>query len=384
MISIPTRPAAARSGKLLLLAGVLATVSLAAGAQGAAETIIKLDAAQQRRAGVQTVAVGAAPAQDGATSGQQLAGTVVAAPEGTAVLSSIVGGVVRQVHVSPLQEVRANTPVVTLFSQQLVEWQRDYLQLATQATLAQRKLTRDEALFADGVIARSRLEESRAAAMQASVMASERRQALRAAGMGQPQLLRLLERQAMSPALTLTAGAAGTLLESPLSPGQRVEAGVPLARIAKSGALWLELQATPQLAAQLKVGDAVQVAGCGAARVQALSPQLNAGNQSVLVRARMERGDGCLKLNQYVQATVAAKPAGGMLLPASALVRRGAASYVFVQRGAGFAAVPVTAAPAGAEAMWMRGALPAGSQVAVRGLAAIKGAWLGLGAEGGK
>ncbi|MBA5687828.1 efflux RND transporter periplasmic adaptor subunit [Rugamonas apoptosis] len=383
MTSIPTHPAA-RRGRLLLLAGALAAVFSSAGARGATEELIKLDAAQRSRAGVQTVAVGAAPAQDGATSGQQLAGTVVAAPEGTAVLSSIVGGVIQQVHVSPLQDVRTNTPVVTLFSQQLVEWQRDYLQLATQATLTKQKLARDEALFADGLIARSRLEESRAAAMQASVMASERRQALRAAGMGQAQLQRLQEQQAMSPALTLTAGAAGTLLELPLSPGQRVEAGVPLARIAKSGALWLELQASPQLAAQLRVGDAVQVAGCGAARVRALSPQLDAGNQSVLVLARMEGGDACLKLNQYVQATVAAKPAGGVQLPSSALVRRGAASFVFVQRSTGFAAVPVTAAPAGADAMWVQGALPAGSQVAVRGVAAIKGAWLGLGAEGDK
>lgn len=384
MLSIPTHTGAARRGQLLLLACALAIASWPARAQTPAEQIIKLDAAQQRSAGVQTVAAGA-PSADGGTSGQQLAGTVVAAPEGTVVVSSIVAGVVQQVHVSPLQEVRAASPVVTLFSQQLVEWQRDYLQLATQATLAQRKLTRDEGLFADGVIARSRLEESRAASVQASVMASERRHALLAAGMGQAQLQRLLEKQAMSPALTLTAGAAGTLLELPLSPGQRVEAGAPLARIAKSGALWLELQATPQLAAQLHVGDAVQVAGCGAARIQALSPHLNAGNQSVLVRARMERErDGCLKLNQYVQATVAAKPAGGVLLPASALVRRGAASYVFVQRSTGFAAVPVTASPAGAEAMWVQGALPAGSQVAVRGVAAIKGAWLGLGAEGAK
>jgi membrane fusion protein, heavy metal efflux system len=386
MISIPTQPAASatRRGRLLVLSCALACGALPAGAQAAAEELIKLDAAQQRNAGIETVAAGAATAADGGAPGQQLSGTAVAAPEGTAVLSSMVGGVVQQLHVGPLQAVRANTPVVTLFSQQLVEWQRDYLHLATQSALAQQKLARDEALFADGVIARARLEESRGAALQASVMASERRQALRAAGLGQAQLQRLLASQVMSPVLTMTAGAAGTVLELPLAPGQRVDAGMPLARIAKSGALWLELQATPQLAAQLRVGDAVQVAGCGAARVQALSPQLSAGNQSVQVRARMERDDGCVKLNQFVQATVAVQTAGGVLLPAAALVQRGAAGYVFVRRPTGFAAVPVTTAPAGAGALWVKGAVPAGSQVAVRGVAVIKGAWLGLGAEGGK
>lgn len=380
--SVARRGVAAR---LLLACGLLAAAQ-AAWSQGAAPALIKIDANQRQHAGVQTVAAGSAlPADSGATE-HQLVGTVVAAPEGTVVLSAMVAGVVQQVHASPLQTVRAGTPVVTLVSQQLMEWQRDYLQLATQSALAQKKQARDEALYADGIIARARLEESRGAALQASVMASERRQALRAAGMGQAPLQQLLDKQTMSPTLTLAAGAAGTLVELPLVPGQRVEGGAPLAKIAREGALWLELQATPQLAARIRVGDSLQVTGCGTAKVQALSPHLNAGNQSVLVRARPERNDGCLKLNQFVDARLAggAAPAGSVALPASAVVQREGTSYVFVQRGADFIAVPVSTAPAGAQTVWVRSKrgdpIEAGSHVAVRGVAAIKGAWLGLGA----
>lgn len=373
-----------RRANLALLTGLLALAGAAASAADA--NLVRLTAQQQRSAGIVLEPVRTALA--GGASEQLLSGTVVAGAEGTAVLSSMVGGVVQQVHVTALQEVRAGTPVVTLFSQQLVEWQRDYLQLATQSSLAQKKLARDEAMFADGIIARARLEDSRAAAEQAAVMASERRQALRAAGLSAAQLATLLERHSMAPGLTLAAASAGTVLELPLTPGQHVEAGMPLARIARAAPLWVEFQASPALAARLRPGAELTLNTCGSVRIKALSPQLNAGNQSVLVRARQERADGCLKLNQFVEARVVAETAvaGSVAVPAGALVQRGATTYVFVQQGADFRAMAVASAPADGGWAWVKpqgdGKLGADNKVAVRGLAALKGAWMGLGTEG--
>ena len=63
----------------------------------------------------------------------------------------------------------------------------------------------------------------------------------------------------------------------------------------------------------------------------------------------------------------------------AALARRGAASYVFVRNAQGFEAVPVQAGAAAGELVWVRGALKDGAPVAMRGVAAIKGAWSGLG-----
>jgi hypothetical protein len=63
------------------------------------------------------------------------------------------------------------------------------------------------------------------------------------------------------------------------------------------------------------------------------------------------------------------------------LVQQGGQSYVFVRQLAGFRAVAVKTGVGGDETPILAG-LKAGDEVAVKGVIAIKGAWLGLGAEG--
>ncbi|WP_245774402.1 efflux RND transporter periplasmic adaptor subunit [Rugamonas rubra] len=397
---------------LLLLAGLLTT----AAAAPATPEQLRVNPAQIARAGIATTpALAALPAAgvEAAGNDQYLAGTVVAPGTALALASSALGGVVQQVHVASLQRVAAGAPLLTLFSQPWLELQREYLQLAAQARLAGAKLARDEALFGDGIIAAARLEESRSAAQLAGLAADERRQALRAAGLDPAAIGALRAGRPLSPVLTVRAQYAGTVLELPVSPGQRIEAGAELARIGRDGPLWVELQASRQQLALIRVGDLLQAKGCGKLRVIAISPVVNGANQSALVRAEQTERDACLKINAYVEARLlrgaaaaassvaasgssgatgvagasgvagTAAQAGAVALPAAAVVRRGAETFVFVKRGAGFAVVPVRAAAAGADMVWTQGALTAGEPVAVRGIVALKGIWAGLGAEAG-
>jgi cobalt-zinc-cadmium efflux system membrane fusion protein len=381
------------------LSGLLA-MTTSGMAQAAATTQIKLSKEQIARAGIVTElteaavtssavnATGANPsANASANVGQQLSGTVVAPTNAISVVSSTVSGVVQTVHLSSLQAVQPATTVATLFSQQLLEIQRDYLQLSTQARLAKEKQERDEALFKDDIIALSRVQESRAAATLAAVAASERHQALRAAGMSAAQLRSILSTHALSPYLSVSAGVRGTVLELKLANGQHVDAGMPLATIARDTELWIEFQASRQQAEQIRLGDQLQIKGCTAnaanAKVIAISPQINGSNQSTLIRARASSQDACLKLNQFVEASHSSSQRNpdSVGVPAAAIVRNGADSYVFVRNGLGFEAVKVQVIPGSADKTWVSGKLKAGDAVAVKGIIAIKGAWIGLGAE---
>ncbi|MDB5990802.1 MAG: transporter [Herbaspirillum sp.] len=390
-----------------LLLGVIIAASAVVPARAAPAQLIRISNTQGQQSGIQTALALAeiAPAarlapgsrnnnvnnnvnnnnENTNDNDQYLSGTVVAPTSAVAMVSSVVGGVVQQIQVASLQQVRAGSAVATLFSQQWVEMQRAYLQQAIQARLADQKLMRDESLFKDGIIARSRLEETRGNAMQADVAAKEQYQALRAAGLGDAAIHRLVDTQALSPYLTVSAGAAGTVLELPINVGQRIDAGMPIAKVGREQALWIDLQASREQAAQMHIGDLLQIKDCSSARVIAISPQINGANQSTLIRAQQVAADGCLKLNQFVQARLIGHTvvAGSVAVPAAALVRSGADSFVFVKNAQGFEAVQVTAAAAGADMIWIKGKsqgkLAAGSPVAIRGIAALKGAWMGLG-----
>jgi multidrug efflux pump subunit AcrA (membrane-fusion protein) len=251
---------------------------------------IKLTNEQILRAGIKTEAAIAADTakSDGkasATEGQHLSGTVVAPPNAVSMISSMVSGVVQEVQHQSMQPIRSGNPIVSIFSQQLMEMQREYVQLATQSRLAKEKRERDEGLFNEGIIAQSRLQDSRAAAMiQADVAARERYQALRSAGMGETQIRQLLSNQNLTSVLRISANSNGILTEINVKPGQRIEAGTPIASISKDGAFWVELQASAQQASSIRIGDLMQVNNCASAKVTAISSQIQSGNQTTLIR----------------------------------------------------------------------------------------------------
>lgn len=332
------------------------------------------------------------PAQ-GVAERLRLAGTVVFSGKGLELVSTPAAGVVQAVLVQTMQPVAAGTPVVRLHSPQVLEWQREYVQSRAQLALAADKLKRDQALFDEGIIARSRLEETRSAHLQAQAASQERRQLLRLAGMSDAAIGKLSSAQGLDPEITVVARYAGTVTEQAVTVGQRVDAGAPLLKLARGGELLLDLQASREQADRIAVGDAVQVAGCEkAGRVIAKSLQVNPANQSVPVRASIPGADKCLRANQHVDAAVSAAPSagiatgggsGGFSVPASALLRHEGRDYVLVREPGGVRPVAVAAGGRSGESVVVTaaaGALPAGANVAVQGIAVLKGIWSGLGA----
>jgi len=315
-----------------------------------------------------------------------LQGTVVLPAQQSDLVSMPLPGVVQTVSVAPMQPVRAGQPVARIVSPELAQLQRVWLISHTQAQLAWSKLQRDEQLFADGIVSEHRRNESRAAYEMAALSAREHRQALRLAGVPEDTLRRAETggSEALSPYLTLLAPVSGTVLEQLATPGQRLEAGAPLARIARSGRLVIELQASSQQALLLRVGDTLAVDGCKTpARITALSPQLAGATQSVLLRAELLQREDCLRINQFVQLRWLGRRTGQdqalVAVPAAAMVQQGGRHYVFVRSAHGFVATPVEPAAGSGSTLLVSGALKAGDEVVVQGVAAVKGAWLGLG-----
>ncbi len=344
---------------------------------------VAMSDAQIKRAAIATAPALATLTARGAGTGDAmiLSGTVVSPPTAVVFSASPWGGMVQEVHVATLQAVKPGTPLVTLFSQPWMELQRDYVQAAAEARLARDKLARDESLFADGIIARVRVDESRAAAHLAVLAVDQRAQALGAGGLGAAAIKKLPADRTLSPRLVVRAQAAGTLVELPLATGQRVEPGMAVAKIVRDGPLWVELQASRQQLAALAVGDRLHVAERCTVKVIAISPQVNGANQTALIRAEQVERNSCLRVNAFVEARLerAQAQAGALAVPVTALVRRGKQNYVFVRNAQGFTAVPVEPGAAAGDQVWVMGALAAGSPVATRGVAAIKGAWSGIG-----
>lgn len=335
-------------------------------------TLPRLTPAQVSSLGIQTAATVAAPgawlsfpAEIVVPAAQQ---RVVAAPA---------AGLIEALNVSPGERVQAGQVLARLRSTQSGELQRDVLQTRSQLDLAQRQLTRDEALYAEGLIPQSRLEATRAQVQQARAIASERQSALQATtGQATP------DSQGM---LNLRAPIAGQVLEQMAAVGQRVDAMAPLYRIASLQPLWVDIQVPAREASGIRPGDAVQLplpgAGqrSGSARVVHLGATVDARSQTVLVRARIDEpkdkaAAAPWRPGQILQAQVQRAGQGQTVTPLSSalLPQPGGVHQVFVARSAGeYERVNVTVLAQQAEQATVSG-LPPGTNVVVRGTAALK------------
>ena len=343
---------------------------------------IRLSEAQLAKSGISFTEIKAVST---ATEGLRLAGSVVYPPNRIEVIRTPAAGVVQAVLVNSMDRVKSGQVLARLHSPELLQWQRDYVQQTTQLELATKKAERDESLFNEGIIAASRLQETRNLLQQSRVAVQERAQMLKLSGMSASAVARLNSQSGLNPLIEIHSQSGGSVLELMLQPGQRVEAGAALAKVARGGELWLELQASRAQGDQIAMGDTVNVGACKqSGKVTAIAPQMFEQSQLVIVRASLPGAEKCLRPGQYLEATISSKqlPSSGWVIPSAALVRNGGGEFIFVRNAAGVKPVAVTVLTRAVDHLIVQGPLTAGLQVAVQGTASLKGIWLGLGVSG--
>lgn len=390
----PFAPARARH-RLQCFLVLAAAILIQVRAADAADPRIQVSPAQALSLGIETVSIGAAgqgatitlPAQVAVPNNQIHA---IAAP---------LPGLVQSLGAAPGERVRRGQLLARIASPAMLEAQREYLNAASQAQLTSLNAKRDEQLWREGIIAESRHQSSRNAAAQAANVLAERRQALRLAGMPEKTVADLAPGKALSGVIEIASPIDGVVLEQTATVGSRTEQSALLFKVARLDPLWLEIQVPVKLAATLREGARARVAGteenkAPAGKVIAIGRQVSVDNQTVSVRATVSAGANLLHPGQFVEA-VLELPGGEVpawRIPVDAILRRQDKSYVFVQRPGGFDAVEVrltgssgTGSGASGERVLVTSGgasmLRDGDRVAVKGVSALKAAWMGIGKE---
>jgi RND family efflux transporter MFP subunit len=344
-------------------AAALLSCTLAPAAMAGAS--VALTPEQARAAGVRTERVSAQPQALGA----RYPAVITLPPAQQRVLAAPLTSLVQELRVQPGDTVRAGDVLVVLSSPQALELRREMLAAESQATLALSAKVRDEALFAEGLIARSRLEATAAQAQQAGLQAEERRRALADAGA-------VLTAAAPEPSrLSLRAPVNGVVLERLATVGQRVDGSTALLRIGQLSPLWVDLQVPAREAQAVRVGDRVTVADSNASgQVVALSPAVDAAAQSVRVRAVLRQGPAGLRVGQAVEASLERAAPGVRRLVQAAVYMEGGQAKVMVEEADGRYTPQAVQVVGQLDGQLAVQGLPADSRVVVKGLATLRAA----------
>lgn len=344
-------------------------------AQAAEEAVVRMTEEQSVRMGIVLQSVGAKTLE----GRLRLPARVMVPPAQIEVVAAPLPATVTKVQVAYGETVKKGQPLARLQGAAFLETQRAYQEAQAQAALVTENRRRDEALFAEGIISQARLSASRAAEREAAARLVEKRQALRLAGLAETG-----DPGAIHDAVLMRAPFDGVVLEAMVEPGQRVDGQTPLFKLGRLAPLWLEVQASAEQAANLAPGDAVLLPGCAQpARVMLVAPQMQMASQSVLIRAEIPQPGGCVKPFQFIQAEMTkGRLNEGTMVPTAALARHQGKSWVFLAVEGGFRPLPVEVVDESPGMVRIKAEVPAGARIAVKGVAAIKAAWLGLSAGG--
>lgn len=296
------------------------------------------------------------------------------------VVAAPVAGLVTEVRVAMGDAVRAGQVLAILRSEELAGAQRDIVQAAVQARLATETAQRDEALYKEGIISQSRLQASRGALEQARAMLNERRAWLRLMGMSKSAIQAAEKGERLADSVALVAPITGVLMEQTAVTGARVGAASALFKVVKMDPLWLDIQAPADVAAMVKIGQKVSVPGTGSTGTVLAVGQNVSAAQTVPIRARVNNGNGLLRLNQSVSVKLeGVEGAKQWHVPVKAIVRQGGQSWVFVERQGGFEPEAVKVLSQSAQSVAIDAPFTGKEKVAIEGVVALKAIWQGTG-----
>ncbi|TNF25508.1 MAG: efflux RND transporter periplasmic adaptor subunit, partial [Deltaproteobacteria bacterium] len=138
--------------------------------------------------------------------------------------------------------------------------------------------------------------------------------------------------------LEVTAPIAGTVVRRPGVLGAFAGESEPLATIADTARMWVILDVPEWDAANVHVGQAVDVRVDGvlgrrfAGRLTWIASEVDARTRTVAARAELDNGDGILRAGQFARATIrVGAPEGATAVPLSAVQRLEDVSVVFVR-----------------------------------------------------
>ena len=235
------------------------------------------------------------------------------------------------------QGVKAGAVLAQMASPDFGQAQADAARAAVDAQLTQKSLARQKELLAAGVIARKDFEqaEAEAARAQTEVARAQARSKLYGGGNGFNQQLGLV------------SGINGIVVERNLNPGQELRpdqsgVGVPAPFVVSDPtSLWVQIDARERDVASLRAGSTFDLIVPTLPNEKFVGKVITSGDaidpttRTIKVRGEVANPDRKLKAEMLATARLERHLGGGLLIPASAVVLRGAQHTVYVQTSPG-------------------------------------------------
>jgi len=290
-------------------------------------------------------------------------------------------GLVKRINVSIGDNVKKDQVLAMIKSPELLALQRHHLKSINDLLLAKTEFTRDEKLFKEGVIADRRWLQTKANYHVFKSHLNETRQLLEISGFSKRDINTLEKTHKMSSQLKVVAPIDGVVLQTMVTAGERVDALAPMFRVANLTKLWLDISIPQQRINHVHLADTVLVEGTDTtAKVFLLGQNVDEQNQTILIRAVVEKGNDFVRLGQTINVKISQTSEHPMFkVPNTSIAQIKGKSYLFVRNKEGFSVKPIQVLGREEQNSVITGDIQENTEIAIRGAVALKANFLGLG-----
>jgi cobalt-zinc-cadmium efflux system membrane fusion protein len=294
----------------------------------------------------------------------------------------ILSGTITKLGVSSGDAVSKGQPIAWVASPDFLELQGEYIDAFHQLQIKTTRYANDATLNEEGIVSSRRLAESKHELDDHRVSEQRLRHSLKLAGFREKEINVLRETFLLQPEMALRSPVNGIVLEEFSTAGQQVDPSQAVYRISDLGELWLEINTPFAKSLDIIPGGIIHVKQ-GQSKISAtitnIGQYVDENSQTVIVRAVVEKDSG-LAPGQFVTATFTKSQSDEyLLLPTGSVVRKDALAYVFVQTPEGVEAREIEVVRQAQGRIIVGSGISANDTVAIRGTAALKARWLGMG-----
>lgn len=261
-----------------------------------------------------------------------LNGSLVLRAQDMGNVSSLMGGIVKNVYVKEGQMVSRGQVVATIENTDVVTLQREYYTAYKESEMARLELDRQKTLASAGAGIKKTLQmsEKNYKVAQANLLGTGRQ--LQQMGISTKQVAK----GKFTTVFPLRAPISGTVSDMQASLGSYADMQTPLMKIRNNHAVECDLNVFEKDIAKVKVGDQVLVSLTNqpgvnvSGRVSGMNQYLNKGTKSVAVHVKLDAKRGAkLFEGMYVSGQIATGRQLCMTLPDKAIVSADGKQYVF-------------------------------------------------------
>jgi cobalt-zinc-cadmium efflux system membrane fusion protein len=246
-----------------------------------------------------------------------------------------IGGPVREILVTPGEDVHAGQPLLTVNSPDYSAARSAYLKARSAFLLADKFYTRAQDLLTHGAIAEADFQTAESTRMQAQADLQASEDALRVLGITDVESLEKNAPKTTSQVPVL-APVGGEVVERLVGPGQLLQAGTTqVFTISDMSTVWVLVNVYQGDVAYVRSGDSVNISTDSYpdtfhGRISYIAPALDPNTRTLQARIVTDNPGDKLKKDMYVTATVSAGVIANALTVPDAAVLRDSENQPFV------------------------------------------------------